>query len=442
MESIMVINLLYLNPCKLILFFLFFILLIYGNNPIHANEQSIDKKKAFTTPHTDSELQVIGKIELLTKGISIESKNKKKRTPPGSIDAALRKEGKPVSLTIINREIINTGNHGRCRIKLNNGSILTLGPDTITKLIFDSDKKQEIILKQGRMMLYQAPVSLTTEPSKVSIKTIHGQAEFQTGKAIFLFNSKDKKTEIYCLNNHILFNYPALGTEVITKGHKFTAENKSHIIEKASSSGLKNLISETSPGIKILNAAITRFNKKDLTGAEKLFSAVQSVFPYNDASAWYLGLISLKNDNKEKAIQQWQRYQIINPKQAKKRNIKQYLTILITDQLKDEVKAALKNENKLANIQVEQNSVGIIPFTNKGDSKYRYISKGITAILTSDLAKIPGLKVLERNKVQILINEIKLSQAELSDQGTAVKTGKFLKAEKMVLGQYTVKKSP
>ena len=75
----------------------------------------------------------------------------------------------------------------------------------------------------------------------------------------------------------------------------------------------------------------------------------------------------------------------------------------------------------------------------QGDPKYQVLSKGITAMIITDLASIPGLKVLERSRIQKLIDEIKLSQSGLVDEeGIAVRAGKIMKAEKMVMGNYAI----
>jgi hypothetical protein len=71
------------------------------------------------------------------------------------------------------------------------------------------------------------------------------------------------------------------------------------------------------------------------------------------------------------------------------------------------------------------------------------IAKGITAMLTSDLAAIPELKVIERTKIQKLLSEIQmegqLSVSGLVDNEHFVRAGKILKAEKIIIGNCSTK---
>jgi hypothetical protein len=57
----------------------------------------------------------------------------------------------------------------------------------------------------------------------------------------------------------------------------------------------------------------------------------------------------------------------------------------------------------------------------------------------ADLSKVPGLKVLEREKVQLLVNEAKLGDSGLADTASAVRSGRLMRAEKVVVGNFEVK---
>ena len=63
----------------------------------------------------------------------------------------------------------------------------------------------------------------------------------------------------------------------------------------------------------------------------------------------------------------------------------------------------------------------------------------MAALLIADIAKVPGLKVLERVKIQTLLNEIKLAGSNLSSKESAVRSGRLLRAEKIVIGDYDIR---
>jgi TolB-like protein len=66
------------------------------------------------------------------------------------------------------------------------------------------------------------------------------------------------------------------------------------------------------------------------------------------------------------------------------------------------------------------------------------MAKGLAAMIIADLSKVPGLKVLEREKVQLLVDEARLGSSGIADPRSAVRTGQLLRAEKVIVGNFEV----
>ena len=112
---------------------------------------------------------------------------------------------------------------------------------------------------------------------------------------------------------------------------------------------------------------------------------------------------------------------------------------MTTQSIQDEVKQAIANEKTLSELAPEPNSIAVHPLINKGAEQYGPIGKGLTAFVITDLAKVPGLKVLEREKLQKLIDEIKLSQTgALVETTSRVRAGRIMRAEKLMIGDYLI----
>ena len=75
---------------------------------------------------------------------------------------------------------------------------------------------------------------------------------------------------------------------------------------------------------------------------------------------------------------------------------------------------------------------------NGGEAQYNALSKGITDMLITDLSRIEGLIIVEREKLEALLEEIKLGQSKYFDQTTAQKLGKGLGAESILTGAFMV----
>jgi len=87
-------------------------------------------------------------------------------------------------------------------------------------------------------------------------------------------------------------------------------------------------------------------------------------------------------------------------------------------------------------------TLAIMDFTNSSvtnTEKWAPLSKGFPATMSESLGGSTELKVIERQRVQWLLNEIELQQkADVVDQSTAVRAGKLLGATTVLFGNYTV----
>ena len=68
------------------------------------------------------------------------------------------------------------------------------------------------------------------------------------------------------------------------------------------------------------------------------------------------------------------------------------------------------------------------------DKSLQAFQKGLAAMVISDLAKIKSIKVVERVRLQALLEEMKLGQTGIVDPKMAPKVGKLLGAENVIVG--------
>jgi len=90
-------------------------------------------------------------------------------------------------------------------------------------------------------------------------------------------------------------------------------------------------------------------------------------------------------------------------------------------------------------------TVAVLPFNNgatgKANEELGPLSKGIQDILTNELAVNTGIRVVERDQVQKILDEQKLSTSGAVDKETAVKVGKLLGVHHMVTGGFITDRS-
>ena len=102
--------------------------------------------------------------------------------------------------------------------------------------------------------------------------------------------------------------------------------------------------------------------------------------------------------------------------------------------------AGLLAPGRTAGAQAGKPTVAIMYFNNNVFTKdardYDGLMKGVPDFLITEMAANPGIRVVERDQVQRLIDEQKLVGAGQVDRETAVKVGKLLGAQHMIFGGF------
>ena len=86
-------------------------------------------------------------------------------------------------------------------------------------------------------------------------------------------------------------------------------------------------------------------------------------------------------------------------------------------------------------------TVAIMYFTNSAlvrHEEYEPLSKGITEMLITELAASPAIQVVERDRLQKLLEEQDLTSAGRVDKETAARLGKILGARHMLMGGFVI----
>ncbi|MGH7717481.1 MAG: CsgG/HfaB family protein [Gemmatimonadaceae bacterium] len=111
------------------------------------------------------------------------------------------------------------------------------------------------------------------------------------------------------------------------------------------------------------------------------------------------------------------------------------LAVLERRELAATAKAAVAQEASLAAQPGSPRTVAVLPFRFSGtDSSLRPLERGLAQLVITDLGRSRKLTVLERERVQALLAEISLSQGGRVDDATALRTGRLLRARRLVQG--------
>jgi TolB-like protein len=111
------------------------------------------------------------------------------------------------------------------------------------------------------------------------------------------------------------------------------------------------------------------------------------------------------------------------------------LAALQRKQLEETARAEVRDEQKLGQVAGTPNVVAVLPLAFSGaDTSLKPLERGLAELLTTDLARSSRLTVVERLRLQAVLDEIKLQASGATDSSSNVRAGKILQAGRLVQG--------
>ena len=151
------------------------------------------------------------------------------------------------------------------------------------------------------------------------------------------------------------------------------------------------------------------------------------------------GAGALARNEIDGAITAWRQYASIAPVHlALTKKVRGYLTLLDREAAKRFAKQVATREKSAPYIQTDRLHVALFPFLNQSPNAAvpanASFNRAVMAMITTDLARVPSLTVLEREKIDQLVLELKLSDSPLVDRATVLAQGRLLGAGTVIAG--------
>lgn len=120
-----------------------------------------------------------------------------------------------------------------------------------------------------------------------------------------------------------------------------------------------------------------------------------------------------------------------------RRRLEGRLRLLARRELVEAARSAVASEAALAAEPPRPNTVAVLPFRYLGaDEHLRPLERGLAQIVVTDLSQVGSLVLLEREAVQRLLDELQLAAAGLVDPATGARSGRLLRAERVIQGSF------
>jgi len=158
--------------------------------------------------------------------------------------------------------------------------------------------------------------------------------------------------------------------------------------------------------------------------------------PRDGTTALYLGLTAEKQNDLAGAKAAYQSYVRYGRTSRVRRQLESRLAALTRQEIQASAKLAVAREQQLSTQAASPRTVGVLPLRFVGqDSSLQPLERGMAELITTDLARSHLLTVVERARLQALLDEISLQQSGQTDATTNVRAGKIIQAGRIVSGQ-------
>lgn len=187
--------------------------------------------------------------------------------------------------------------------------------------------------------------------------------------------------------------------------------------------------------LAVTRVGLAYFHAGRLDLARDVLAAALVLDPGAFSAAVHLGLAHEGLGDFVAARQAYERASRMRVSRGQRAEVENRLTLLGRLELAADARRAVAAERDLGALAPLPNTVAVLPFRYLGSNEeLRPIERGLTHLIVSDLSKVDRLTVLERERVQAVLDELALVTNGHVDEATAARSGRILGAAQVVHG--------
>lgn len=189
----------------------------------------------------------------------------------------------------------------------------------------------------------------------------------------------------------------------------------------------------------LLGAAAAYYQLQKYRNTQKMCKWILKIDSRHGGALFYAGSSLEAMGKKEVAFKFYRQYARLNSNDPFRPFLEARYNKFLNQALAQKMRAAIRRERSINVDKIPDNTIAVLYFVNsdrsvEGDA----ISKGLAELMTSDLMNVRQLRVIERIRLNILLNELQISPSELTDPNTITRIGKLLHVRTLVNGAFTL----
>ncbi len=179
---------------------------------------------------------------------------------------------------------------------------------------------------------------------------------------------------------------------------------------------------------------IAHYFNGNMAKAEDALKRADSIAP-DAKSNLYLGLTYEKQNRLAEAIAAYTTALNQNPGGSIRSSLQARIDYLAMQKLRKDAAEAVKNEKAINSDDIPENSIAVVNFDgSKLKADMVPIGLGLAEFTANDLAKVKSLRVVERQKMDAILDELKLSKSGAIDKTSSPRVGRLMGSRRVVTG--------
>jgi len=188
-------------------------------------------------------------------------------------------------------------------------------------------------------------------------------------------------------------------------------------------------------GVAVRDLGIALFETANYKSAALILEKAMERLPQDGLARLYLGMAYEKTGRLDEAIKLYRGYAEANPDY--RGQLEARLDLAIQAKLRLDARQALTNESAIDPRRLPEKSIAVLNFRNLGgNTGFDPLAKGLADMVITDLSQVKSLTVIERSRMQALMEEMGLGQTGLVDEPTAPRVGQLLGVKKVLQGSF------
>src|SRR5690349_19656355 len=180
---------------------------------------------------------------------------------------------------------------------------------------------------------------------------------------------------------------------------------------------------------------IAYYKARNFAAARTALDEALKIDPRDGTAALYLGLTAEEQNDIAAARQAYGSYVRYGRTTRVRHALEARLASLQRKEIQAAARTQVREEQRLAQVAGAPNVIAVLPLNFSGaDTSLKPLERGFAELLTTDLARSSRLQVVERLRLQAVLDEIKLQVSGATDSSSNVRAGRILQAGRLVEG--------